>query len=96
MGSPNSRRQILAAIEKELQADPSFASAFCAFKTVTRSEGMPPAEQRPTPDPQAGRRSLRRREQPDCLDPLIMYIMATLILMVAALTTVLAMCSPLS
>jgi hypothetical protein len=41
MGFPNGQLQILAAIENELQEDPSLAAAFSAFTSVTRDADMP-------------------------------------------------------
>jgi hypothetical protein len=60
MGLPNSELQILAAIENELQADRSLGPFFSTFTLVTRSEGMPAAEQLGTPNSLTGWRSFRR------------------------------------
>ena len=65
MNSPNSQRRILAAIENELQADPTFAAAFRAF-------------------------SVKSRHRPDFPGQLIMYSLATVTLMMVALTVLLA------
>lgn len=50
MSLPDSQRQILAAIENELRQDPSLVSEFSAFTSVTRSAGMPAAEQLRPPE----------------------------------------------
>lgn len=74
MGLPNSQLQILSAIEKELQADPSLAAAFSAFTSVTRSASMPPAEQLETSNSLTGWQSFRRKWLPTFLGRLTMAI----------------------
>lgn len=45
MGLPYSQRQILTAIQNELEDDPELAVVFLAFTIITRRAAMPTAEQ---------------------------------------------------
>jgi hypothetical protein len=87
---PNSQLQILAAIENELQADPSLGSAFSAFTSVTRSAAMPAAEQLRTPNWVAGWRGSRRMRRTAFLGRMIVPVVAIVAAVVIALTAALA------
>ena len=86
MGLPNNELQILAAIENQLQEDPSLASKFSAFTSVTRSGHMPAAEQLGTPNSLAGwRRSRRTGGVPKFLGRTIVALAAMVAVLVMAL-----------
>jgi hypothetical protein len=93
MSLPDSQQLILAAIENELQEDPSLVSKFSAFTSVTRSGGMPAAEQLGTPNSLTRRRSFRRTQSQTFLDqmmlPLVLAIVALAIAGAIALAVVL-------
>jgi hypothetical protein len=75
MGMPNSQLQILAAIENELQEDPSLAAAFSAFTSATQDADIPAAEQLGTPDSLPGWRTSRSMGLPTFLgQPLVALV----------------------
>jgi hypothetical protein len=76
MGLPNSQLQILAAIENELQEDPSLAAVFSAFTGATQDADMPAAEQLGTPDSLPGWRTSRRMGLPTILGQPLVALLA--------------------
>ena len=58
---PGSQRDILAAIQKELQADAKLAASFAAFTSATAGEAMPKAERLPARSTLAGWRAFLKR-----------------------------------
>ena len=93
MGLPNSHLQILAAIENELQADPTLAATFSAFTSVTQSAGMPATERLGTPKLLTGWRSFWRTGLPAFLGRMIVPVVIMVAVLVIALTTTVAVLS---
>jgi hypothetical protein len=90
MGLPNGQLQILAAIENELQEDPSLAAAFSAFTSVTQDADMPAAEQLGTPDSLPGRRTSRSMGVPTFPGQPLMALAALAAAVLIALAVLLA------
>lgn len=90
MGLPNSQLQILAAIENELQADPTLTSSFSAFTGATQSAGMPAAEQLGTPNWLTGWRSFQRTERRWSLAVIVLIASVAGIMVITLVMTVVA------
>lgn len=85
-----SRREVLAAIQNELQADAELAAEFSAFTSVTSGAAMPKTERVPAWSPLAGWRGVGRA----FLNRRIMLIVAVMAPLAALVALALATSSP--
>lgn len=82
---PSSQRQVLAAIQDELQADGELAAAFSAFTSVTAGAVMPKIERLPARSTLAGWRAFLKRR--------IMLVVVVGAVLVGVLALALAACA---